>query len=237
MSAINDASLLRSTIFVILKAFFAEKDYYVHLIELFNETSLQAEVVRMLGRITAEEAKVDMHDFQMRKHCLIARYKSALYALYLPVALAMFLAGVATPSRLKQVKDLVFALAELDRIHSDYLDCYGGTSGTAIQGNKCSWLVLKALEICTPEQRQLLKANYGRKDVGAEETVKTVYRQLDLEGHYKIYEKRMLTEMLALMLNIQQSLNREFLFAVQEKWLDYLREYGSVKTELAVVFS
>jgi hypothetical protein len=53
MSAINDASLLRSTIFVILKAFFADKGYYVHLIELFNETSLQAEVVRMLGRITA----------------------------------------------------------------------------------------------------------------------------------------------------------------------------------------
>jgi farnesyl diphosphate synthase len=223
MSAINDASLLRSTIFVILKAFFADKGYYVHLIELFNETSLQAEVVRMLGRITASEAKVDMHDFNLQKHCLIARYKSALYVLYLPVALAMFMAGVATPSRLKQFKDLFIAMAELDRMDRDYRDCYGDsarTSGTAIQENKGSWLLLQALEICTPAQRQILKANYGRKDVGAEEAVKTVYRELDLAGYYKASEDRMLTEIKALIENVEESagLNRAFLFELLRSW-------------------
>lgn len=42
------------------------------------------------------------------------------------------------------------------------MDCYGdpavtGKIGTDIQDNKCSWLVVTALEIMTPEQRAELE--------------------------------------------------------------------------------
>ncbi len=35
--AVNDAFLLRSALFVFLKAYFSSKDYYVHLLHVFNE--------------------------------------------------------------------------------------------------------------------------------------------------------------------------------------------------------
>jgi geranylgeranyl pyrophosphate synthase len=51
----------------------------------------------------------------------------------------------------------------------DYLDCYGapeviGKIGTDIEDNKCSWLVVQALERVTPEQRKVLEDNYGKKN-------------------------------------------------------------------------
>ena len=49
----------------------------------------------------------------------------------------------------------------------DYLDCYGtpeqiGKIGTDIQDKKCGWLFCNAYHhIGTPEQKAVLKANYG----------------------------------------------------------------------------
>ena len=44
------------------------------------------------------------------------------------------------------------------------MDCYGdpsvtGKVGTDIEENKCSWLVVQALDRVTPEQRDILKVH------------------------------------------------------------------------------
>ena len=37
-----------------------------------------------------------------------------------------------------------------------------GKIGTDIQDNKCSWLVVQALDIVSPNERQILEDNYGQ---------------------------------------------------------------------------
>jgi farnesyl diphosphate synthase len=195
MIAINDSFLLGSMIFVILKKFFREKEYYVDLLELFNETSLQTELGQLLDLTTAPEDKVDLDNFHFSKYYFIVRFKTAYYSFFLPVALAMHMAGVATVNNLKQAKEVLIPLGEYFQVQDDFLDCYGdeehiGKIGTDIRDNKCSWLVNKALELVNTEQRAILDENYGRKEPECEQKVKDLYKELQLEAHFKDYEER-----------------------------------------------
>ncbi|KAA8910449.1 putative farnesyl-diphosphate synthetase [Sphaerosporella brunnea] len=210
MIAINDSFLLGSAIFLVLKKFFRQESYYVDILELFNETSLQTELGQLLDLITAPEDKVDLNNFNFDKYYFIVRYKTAFYSFYLPVALALYQAGIATPKNLQQAKDVLIPLGEYFQVQDDYLDCYGdpehiGKIGTDIQDNKCGWLVNKALELVTPEQRALLDANYGRKDAEAEKKVKQLYLELDVERHYKEYEAKAIKEIEALIDKVDES--------------------------------
>lgn len=47
-------------------------------------------------------------------------------------------------------------------VQDDYIDCYGdpsvtGKIGTDIEECKCGWLVVQALKIVSPEQKEILQ--------------------------------------------------------------------------------
>jgi len=210
MVAINDSFILESGIYIILKKFFRQESYYVDLLELFHETTFQTELGQLLDLITAPEDKVDLNNFNFQKYYFIVRYKTAFYSFYLPVACAMHQAGVATPENLQQAKDVLIPLGEYFQVQDDYLDCYGdpefiGKIGTDIKDNKCGWLVNKALEITTPEQRALLDENYGKKDDVCEKKVKELYVELDVAQHYKDYEAKSIKEIEGLIAKVDES--------------------------------
>lgn len=199
--AINDAFMLEAAIYYLLKKYFRSETYYVDLLELFHEVTFQTELGQLLDLITAPEDDVDLSRFSLAKHSFIVRFKTAYYSFYLPVALAMYVAGVTDPRDLKQAQDVLIPLGEYFQIQDDYLDCFGtpeqiGKIGTDIQDNKCSWLINKALEIVTPEQRALLDANYGKKDdPEAEAKVKALFHELNLEKLYREYEQNIATQL------------------------------------------
>ncbi|KAF9432132.1 Farnesyl pyrophosphate synthetase [Entomortierella beljakovae] len=176
--AINDSFLLKSAIFFLLKKYFRTESYYIDL---------------LMDLITAPENQVDLSKFSMEKHSFIVTYKTAFYSFYIPVALAMRMAGIQDESAYKQAEKILLPLGQYFQIQDDYLDCYGdpitiGKIGTDIEDNKCCWLINKALTKVTPAQRKILDENYGKKDPANVQAVKDVYKELDIEGEYKAYE-------------------------------------------------
>ena len=193
--AINDAFMLESGIYVILKKHFRSHPAYVDLLELFHEITWQTELGQLCDLITAPEDKVNLDNFSMEKYMFIVTYKTAYYSFYLPVALALHYLQLATPENLRQTHDILIPLGQYFQVQDDYLDAYGdpafiGKIGTDIQDNKCSWMINQALQHCNPEQRKLLDTAYGRKDAELEAKVKALYKELDLENKYKEYEEK-----------------------------------------------
>ncbi|KAJ5381948.1 Farnesyl pyrophosphate synthase [Penicillium cataractarum] len=200
--AINDAFMLESAIYLILKQRFKSHPSYIDLVELFHETTWQTELGQLCDLITAPEDNVNLDNFSMEKYMFIVTYKTAYYSFYLPVALALLYLQVATPETLKQAHDILIPLGQYFQIQDDYLDNFGdpsviGKIGTDIQDNKCSWLVNQAIARATPEQRAVLDSAYGRKDKEQEAKVKKIFDELELEKLYKEYEENVVGELRA----------------------------------------
>lgn len=224
MVAINDSFIIESSIFIILRKFFRSAPYYTDLMDLFHEVKFQTELGQCLDLLTAPEDKVNLDAFNFQKYYYIVRYKTAFYSFYLPVACALILADLATEKTLQQAKDVLIPLGEYFQVQDDYLDCYGdpdfiGKIGTDIKDNKCGWLINKALEIVTPEQRQLLDTHYGKKDDESEKKVKELYKELDVAGHYHKYEQDSIKEIEGLIEKVDEStgMKREVLTGFLKK--------------------
>jgi farnesyl diphosphate synthase len=210
MIAINDAFMLESAIYTLLKKYFRSHPQYVELIELFHETTFQTEIGQLCDLLTAPEDKVDLNNFSMTKYQFIVIYKTAWYSFYLPVALALHHRNIATTKNLKACQDILIPMGEYFQIQDDYLDNFGlpehiGKIGTDILDNKCSWLVNQALAIATPEQRKILDDNYGRKDKANEAVVKKLYDELKLEQIYKEYEEKRVGEIRKMIDEVDES--------------------------------
>lgn len=144
--------------------------------------------------LTAPKNKVNLNNFNMAKYRFIVVYKTAYYSFYLPVALALYQLGLATPENLKTAEDILIPMGEYFQVQDDYLDNFGdpkriGKIGTDIKEGKCSWLVIQALQNATPDQRKILEDNYGREGEANEAVIKKLYDDLELKDKYKEYEE------------------------------------------------
>ncbi|KAI9712367.1 MAG: Farnesyl pyrophosphate synthetase [Bogoriella megaspora] len=193
MIAINDAFMIESSIYLLLKKHFRSHPRYVDLLELMHEVTFQTELGQCLDLLTAPEDKVDLDNFSTEKYFFIVRYKTAFYSFYLPVALTLYNLDLATEKNLQQARDILLPMGEYFQVQDDYLDAFAdpetlGKIGTDIQDNKCSWLVNQALKKANADQRKVLNENYGRKDAICEARVKDLYNQMKLDEAYAEYE-------------------------------------------------
>jgi farnesyl diphosphate synthase len=192
--AINDAFFLESQIYQMLRRHFSKSPIYGKILDLFHETTMQTEVGQLLDLTTQPiEGPVDLEKFTLKRYKGIVKYKTAFYTFYLPMALGMVLCGVHDDDVLEAAKAICLAMGEYFQIQDDYLDAYGapeviGKIGTDIQDKKCSWLVVQAMSLANDDQLKIIKDNYGIDDAEKIESIKTIYRELDLENIFKTFE-------------------------------------------------
>ncbi|KAJ8429664.1 hypothetical protein Cgig2_027276 [Carnegiea gigantea] len=194
MIAINDGVKLLTHISRILRNHFRDKKYYVDLIELFNEVEFQTAAGQMIDLITTIEGEKDLSKYSLNLHRDIVQYKTAYYSFYLSVACALLMSGEKLENHL-DVKNILIDMGIYFQVQDDYLDCFGdpkviGKIGTDIEDFKCSWLVVKALELCNDEQKKLLYENYGKEDPACVAKVKELYNELNVQGIFEEYESQ-----------------------------------------------
>ncbi|KAH7134977.1 isoprenoid synthase domain-containing protein [Dendryphion nanum] len=210
MIAINDAFMLESAIYVLLKKHFRQEKSYIDIVELFHEVTFQTELGQTCDLLTAPEDHVDLDNFSLEKFSFIVIFKTAFYSFYLPVALALHYIGKATPKNLQTSLDILVPMGEYFQAQDDYLDAFAdpkvlGKIGTDIQDNKCSWLVNQALQKATPEQRKILEENYGQKDSTKEAKVKELYHELKLAEFYEQWEEERVADLKAKIDKVDES--------------------------------
>lgn len=71
-------------------------------------------------------------------------------------------AEIKDPEVFKQTTPILSEIGRLYQIQDDYISCFGdlevcGKDHTDIEVGKCTWLIIKALQRATPEQRKILE--------------------------------------------------------------------------------
>ena len=67
MIAINDAMMVESVIYRLLKKYFKGHTSYIEMVELFHDTTYQTELGQLMDLITAPEGNVDLSKFSIEK--------------------------------------------------------------------------------------------------------------------------------------------------------------------------
>ncbi|CAG9950215.1 unnamed protein product [Clonostachys rosea f. rosea IK726] len=206
MIAVNDAPMLESAIYLLLKKHFRQHPAYVDMIELLQNVSFQVELGQTYDMLVATQ---DLESFNLETYNGIATHKTSYYSFYLPVALALLYTGRSSARNLDQARNILLSMGRYFQVQDDYLDNFAdpttlGKIGTDIRDRKCSWLVIQAMRLCNEEQMADLRENYGRNDDACEKRVKELYDYLGLDRVYSVYEEAAMKEINGLIDNVDE---------------------------------
>jgi farnesyl diphosphate synthase len=192
-NAVNDGLFLENAVFAIIRNL-VPKEKRLVVLELINET-----VMRTLVGQNLDVNTHGVHDFHEDRYRTIIKSKTSFYSFWLPVALGVALSSVeVSEEELHLTRAACVVLGEYFQIQDDYLDCFGspevlGKVGTDIEEGKCTWLVVKAFQRATPEQKAKLTCYFEKEHRTKDEVadIKKMYKDLGLEELFESEEKAM----------------------------------------------
>jgi len=207
LGAFNDSIILETCVYSIIRTHFRSEPYYLDLLENMLEVTKFTTYGQSLDTLSAHnfaQVKGQPHSldsFDMARYTAIVKYKTSYYSFYLPVVLAMNMAGIKEQELFEGAKTILLEIGHYFQVTDDFLDCFGdpsvtGKVGTDIQDGKCSWIVVKALEKASDDQKEFLALHYGSQNENDVKKVKDLYDQLGLVEIYKSYESEFYTNII-----------------------------------------
>jgi len=199
----------------LLKIYFGNEPYFNELMDCVVDITQRSMYGQILDCQTGSSSEDIQKSFTNNRYDAIVKYKTSYYTMYFPVAVAMIMAGKSSNKvTMKKLESILLAVGHYFQVQDDYLDCFGdeqetGKFGTDIQDNKCSWLVVQALELCNPEELQFLIENYGKNDINSVGNVKQLYRKLNLIQVYADYEMMTQNKIMAMIKELPEDVDEE----------------------------
>ncbi|XP_014470381.1 PREDICTED: farnesyl pyrophosphate synthase-like [Dinoponera quadriceps] len=193
LTAINDAVLIESVMYHLLRKHFKGRECYTVILETCQEIMMKTLMGQCL-EFTNFGKTLNLDRFTMDRYDDIAYYKTAYYTFILPVIVAMHFVGIKSQKLFGQATAILMKIGHFYQVQDDYLSCYGnrevlGKIGTDIEEGKCTWLAVTALQRVTPEQRNILEECYGSTDSEKVKRVRKLYQDLNLPRLYLAYER------------------------------------------------
>ncbi|KAF9002988.1 isoprenoid synthase domain-containing protein [Cyathus striatus] len=190
MIAINDALMLEAAIFRLLKVYFRSEPYYTDIVDLFHELVYMTAMGQVLDLITAPQDVVDLAKFSVERHRTSSNRHTP------PPS---FPSECTETNPYELAKSILLPIGIYYQDQDDFLDFAGspecfGKIGSDILDNKCSWCIVTALNLATPQQRTILEENYGKKDKECEGRVREIFEEIGIRNVYKEYEDKAVRE-------------------------------------------
>lgn len=223
VKALNDSMLIEAGLYQVLKNHFKDQPYYIDLVELFHDSTMKTLIGQYLDSNCLDEANnPKLDNFTMSRYNSIAKYKTGYYSFHLPVAIALYMAGIRDPELHRQAKTILLEMGHFFQVQDDFLDCYGdseviGKIGTDIEDGKCSWLAVVALQRANPEQRKIMEEFYGRNSPEKVAAVKQLYNELGLPATFSTYEEESYNIILTHIQQLSAGLSHEVFLKLLHK--------------------
>lgn len=241
---LKNEELIESTLYEFLKKNFSQHESYIPIINLFNEVTLKTAIGKSYEEIfNKDNDKPNLDMFTMQNYKTLVRYKTVLNSFVLPVSLAMFLAGKFDPELHRQARTVLTEVGNFHRVRvsidftqvfwnpfsylfflqRDFLNVFGSAAenkecaATDIRNGECSWLAVVTLQRCNPEQKKLMKENYGKSSDEAVNAVKQLYEDLGLPRTYETFEEESFKIARAHAHQISKGLPHTLFFQMVEK--------------------
>ncbi|CAG0921853.1 unnamed protein product [Notodromas monacha] len=194
MMAINDAGVMESFAHELIKFHCEANKNYEKILEIYEDSQLKA-----LAGYTADvlfESKRSttfLDECKFSRYRKIAEFKTVYPNIYCPVLAGMLLAGEDNENKIEECGKILVALGEYLQARDDC--CSDATkTGESIMNGKCSWQLVKALELVNKTQRKVLEENYGKASSECVNRVTAVFKDLNIWDEFKAYEKKALIE-------------------------------------------
>ncbi|XP_013163191.1 PREDICTED: farnesyl pyrophosphate synthase-like [Papilio xuthus] len=192
MTAVNDASLLRSFITDVVRQN-VPQPLFSQVMHIFDTIYYTLEIGQLIDAQFVKARNYD--DFTIENFDAMNKYKSSFYSVKSPILLALALCKKLNNESFAIVDDLGTDLGILIQSHNDLIDyldvdeSVASKSGHDIQNGKCSWPAVAALELCNPEQRKIFNKCYGSWDPKDVQQIRKIYDDLSLAEVYRKEEQ------------------------------------------------